>query len=148
VDITVNGTSYSSWDDVPDDLKQQLAGALPDADGNGVPDLFEGDAGLADLLKRGSHVTTSTSIQVGDQTYASMAELPEGMQELMKRALSLTEHVGAATPEMREATAAAAAPPPAVPPAVPGPNQVVLNGETVDLSAPAPRKGFFRRLFR
>ena len=40
MEITVNGQRYDSWDDVPGDVKRLVAGQLPDADGNGVPDLF------------------------------------------------------------------------------------------------------------
>ena len=40
--INVNGQNYSRWEDVPAEVRQQLAATLPDADKNGVPDLFEG----------------------------------------------------------------------------------------------------------
>ena len=43
--INVNGQSYTRWEDVPADVRQQLAATLPDADKNGVPDLFEGNLG-------------------------------------------------------------------------------------------------------
>ena len=41
--INVNGQSYDKWEDVPADVRQQLAATLPDADKNGIPDLFEGN---------------------------------------------------------------------------------------------------------
>ena len=40
--INVNGQNYTRWEDVPAEVRQQLAATLPDADKNGVPDLFEG----------------------------------------------------------------------------------------------------------
>ena len=43
--INVNGQNYTRWEDVPAEVRQQLAATLPDADKNGVPDLFEGDLG-------------------------------------------------------------------------------------------------------
>ena len=36
--INVNGQSYTRWEDVPADVRQQLAATLPDADKNGVPE--------------------------------------------------------------------------------------------------------------
>ncbi len=38
--FTINGVDYPSWDQVPEELRRQLA-ALPDADGNGIPDFAE-----------------------------------------------------------------------------------------------------------
>ena len=43
--INVNGQNYDKWEDVPAEVRQQLAATLPDADKNGVPDLFEGNLG-------------------------------------------------------------------------------------------------------
>jgi hypothetical protein len=42
--ITVNGQEYASWDDVPEETRRLLGRVLPDEDGNGVPDAFEGKA--------------------------------------------------------------------------------------------------------
>ena len=40
MDINVNGQNYSRWEDVPAEVRQQLAATLPDVDKNGIPDLF------------------------------------------------------------------------------------------------------------
>ena len=62
--INVNGQNYSRWEDVPAEVRQQLAATLPDADKNGVPDLFEGNLGG---LPADVQTFASTSIVVNGQ---------------------------------------------------------------------------------
>ena len=71
MDINVNGQNYSRWEDVPAEVRQQLAATLPDADQNGVPDLFENGA-----LPTGAQTFASTSIMVNGQPVQSAADLP------------------------------------------------------------------------
>lgn len=79
--ITVNGKEYDSWDQVPAELRGTLAGALPDANHDGVPDLFQGGP-----LPTESIVRTSTQITVGDKTYNSFDEVPEPLRETLRKA--------------------------------------------------------------
>ena len=80
--INVNGQSYTRWEDVPADVRQQLAATLPDADKNGVPDLFEGNlAGCRPPTPR-----PSPSISVNGQTVNSVGDLPPEMQQLLHQA--------------------------------------------------------------
>ena len=66
--INVNGQNYSRWEDVPAEVRQQLAATLPDADKNGVPDLFEGTGALPPPAPRPMPVPRSS---VNGQTGAA-----------------------------------------------------------------------------
>lgn len=78
--ISINGTEYDSWDDVPAELRGALQGALPDANHDGVPDLFQGGP-----LPTESIVRSSTTIAIGDKTYNSIDEVPEPLRETLRR---------------------------------------------------------------
>ena len=82
--INVNGQNYSRWEDVPAEVRQQLAATLPDADKNGVPDLFETGA-----LPAGAQTFASTSIMVNGQPVQSAADLPPEMQAKLQQALGM-----------------------------------------------------------
>jgi hypothetical protein len=143
--INVNGQNYSRWEDVPAEVRQQLAATLPDADKNGVPDLFEGNLGG---LPAGAQTFASTSILVNGQPVQSAADLPPEMQAKLQQALGMLGPMlgTATTPPTPGAPAAPTAVPPNAPPLQPG--QVMLNGvpTTVGDATPA-KKGFLRRLF-
>ena len=139
--IMVNGQQYDSWDAVPADIRQQLAAKLPDADGNGVPDLFEGGG----LPPASSSVITSTSFAVDGRTYDSVASLPPEVQALLRNLLP---------------GAAAASPPAAAPaaPTMPAPAQqaqaaaplaegeIMLNGVPTRITGePAKKKHWWQR---
>jgi hypothetical protein len=147
--INVNGQNYSRWEDVPVEVRQQLAATLPDADKNGVPDLFEGNLGG---LPAGAQTFASTSILVNGQPVQSAADLPPEMQAKLQQALGMLGPMFGtpATPATQPAPGAPVAPT-AVPTNAPWPlqpGQVMLNGvpTTVGDATPA-KKGFFRRLF-
>jgi hypothetical protein len=136
--INVNGQNYTRWEDVPPEVRQQLAATLPDADKNGVPDLFEGNLSG---LPTGAQTFASTSIMVNGQAVNSLDQLPPEVRN------TLHEVFGWAAPVAGTAATPAAAPPAATPPIQPG--QVMLNGvpTTVgDATAPA-RKPWWKRLF-
>ncbi len=60
--INVNGQTYARWEDVPPDVRQQLAATLPDADRNGIPDLLEGNlSGLPTWMPATGQTFTSIS---------------------------------------------------------------------------------------
>ncbi|HEX5087521.1 MAG TPA: hypothetical protein VFV89_06905 [Nocardioides sp.] len=139
MDINVNGQSYSRWEDVPAEVRQQLAATLPDADKNGVPDLFETGA-----LPTGAQAFTSTSIIVNGQPVQSAADLPRELQAQLQQALGMLSSAfgPAATP------AAPGTPAPAAPGAPLQPGQVMLNGvPTTPGEATAPAKPWWKRLF-
>jgi hypothetical protein len=152
VDINVNGQSYSRWEDVPPEVRQQLAATLPDADRNGIPDLLEGNLSGLPIGTPGG-VQAFTSISVNGQTVGSVGELPPEVQEVLRQAFGWPATAAAAPPAAAPPAAAppAAAPPAAAPPAASGPlqpGQVMLNGVPTDVSATAqPRKSWWRRLF-
>ena len=82
--INVNGQNYTRWEDVPADVRQQLAGTLPDADKNGVPDLLEGN--LSGLPTGTGTAQTFTSISVDGQTVSSVGDLPPEVRETLHQA--------------------------------------------------------------
>ena len=124
--INVNGQNYSRWEDVPAEVRQQLAATLPDADKNGVPDLFEATG----ALPAGAQTFASTSIMVNGQPVQSAADLPPEMQAKLQQALGMLGPMfgTATTPTAphRHAGSPAAVPPNAPWPLQPG--QVMLNG--------------------
>lgn len=123
--INVNGQVYSRWEDVPADVRQQLAATLPDQDRNGIPDLLEGN--LSGLVPGAP--ASFTSIAVNGQQVGSVGELPAEVQAALRQAFGWP----------------AAAPPP---PSSPAPGQVLLNGvPTSTTEAVEPKKPWWKRLF-
>jgi hypothetical protein len=171
--ININGQNYSTWDEVPDDIKQKVAAKLPDADGNGIPDVFEGNlSSLGNLAAAaaasGQPATTSFStIVVDGQQVNSLGQLPPEIQEMLQKTLGIYQPGSVAAPPGTPGAPAQVAPGAAVPPNAswpiqpgaqpatppvtqPGlqPGQVMLNGvPTVVGETAPPKKGFFRRLF-
>ena len=145
--INVNGQNYSRWEDVPAEVRQQLAATLPDADKNGVPDLFETGA-----LPAGAQTFASTSIMVNGQPVQSAADLPPEMQAKLQQALGMLgshvrygDHATAAVPPA-PGTPAAPAAPNAPWPLQPG--QVMLNGVPTTVGdATEAKKPWWKRLF-
>jgi hypothetical protein len=150
VEINVNGQSYDRWEDVPAEVRQQLAATLPDADKNGVPDLFEGNLSG---LPPGAQTFSSASIMVNGQTVQSASDLPPEIQEQLQQAL------GMLGPMLGPTFGAVATPPAAGAPAAPGvappnapwplqPGQVMLNGVPTTVGdATQTKKSWWRRLF-
>jgi hypothetical protein len=144
VQINVNGQNYDRWEDVPAEVRQQLAATLPDADKNGVPDLFETGA-----LPEGAQTFASTSVVVNGQQVQSAAELPPEVQAQLQQALGMLGPIfgGTATtpPAPGAPTAATAVPPNSPWPLQPG--QVMLNGVPTTPGAEPPKKSLWRRMF-
>ncbi len=144
MDINVNGQSYSRWDDVPADVRQQLLAVLPDADKNGVPDLFETGA-LPTNLPGGAQTFASTSIVVNGQPVSSLDQLPPEVRETLHQVFGWAAPVLGPAP-VPGAPAAPGTPPPASWPLQPG--QVMLNGVPTNVGETAqPKKSWWRRLF-
>lgn len=153
--IVVNGQCYDSWESVPPEIKQQLAAKLPDANANGVPDLFEG-GGLP--LDAASVVTTS-SFTVDGTDYSSVAALPPQVQDLLRSVLPGA--LGLATPQAPQpppaapATPAGAAPPTPAPTPAPAASarplaegEVMLNGVPTRITGetePPRKRRWWRR---
>lgn len=78
--IEINGVEYRSLDDVPDELRAQVAGILADADGDGVPDIVQGpDAALS------VSSTREETFIVDGVAYSSIDEIPEPHRSTMAR---------------------------------------------------------------
>ena len=80
--IEVNGRVYGSWDDLPEDLRQQLAasGMMADEDGDGVPDVFQGTFP--------AQAPQPSQFAVDGQTYGSIAELPPEQRAKVEAAMA------------------------------------------------------------
>jgi hypothetical protein len=150
--INVNGQSYSRWEDVPPEVRQQLAATLPDADKNGIPDLLEGNlSGLPTGMPDGAQ--TFTSISVNGQNVGSVGELPPEVQQVLRQAFGWPANPGQptygppATPAAPGTPASPATPPPNAPwPLQPG--QVMLNGVPTSVGeSMEPKKPWWKRLF-
>ena len=147
VDINVNGQTYSRWDDVPPEVRQKLAAALPDADRNGVPDLFETGA-----LPPGAVV--GTAVVVNGQPVSSLDQLPPQVRERLHQVFGWAPPapgVPAPTSTPPAATPPAATTPASTPPAPPSlaPGQVMLNGVPTTVGgATEPTRSWWRRLLR
>jgi hypothetical protein len=142
--INVNGQNYSRWEDVPADVRQQLGSTLPDADKNGIPDLFEGNLGG---LPANAQTFASTSIMVNGQQVQSGADLPPEIQAKLQQALGMLGPMFAtpATPPA-PGTPAAAPTPNAPGPLQPG--QVMLNGVPTAVGDTAGvKKPWWKRIF-
>ena len=139
MEINVNGQVYSRWEDVPVEVRQQLAATLPDHDRNGIPDLVEGNLSALPGVALGDVVQTFFSVD--GRTVSSVGELPPDVQQLLRQAFGW--------PLAAAATAATAAPPPPTTgDAPPPPGQVVLNGvPTTVEKAVAPEKPWWKRIF-
>jgi len=128
MEITVNGQRYDSWDAVPDDVKRLVAGQIPDADGNGVPDLLEGKGpGVVS-----STVTTSTSFVVDGQTYDSIEALPPDIRKRLEALLPAS----ATNPAPSTATT----PPPLSAGQPLSEGEVLLNGVPTRVHSDPPQK--------
>jgi len=139
--INVNGQTYTRWEDVPADVRQQLAATLPDADKNGVPDLFEGNLGGLPT----ANAQAFTSISVNGQTVNSVGELPPEMQQLLHQAFGWAGPGAAAVPQP-PGTPSARATPDAPWPLQPG--EVMLNGvPTVVGDSVEVKKPWWKRFF-
>jgi hypothetical protein len=147
--ININGQNYGKWEDVPEDVRKQLATTLPDADQNGVPDLFEGNlAGLGNLPMNGQ--PTFTSISVDGQQVSSLGQLPPEVQEMLRNTLGIYQPGSVAAPPPGTPGTTPVNPPAAVPPNASWPlqpGQVMLNGVPTTPGAEAPKKSWWKRLF-
>jgi len=84
--VIINGIEYPSFENAPQMVKDVFA----DKNGNGMPDVFEGKAGmpnvnLSDLAKQvGSAVQTMQSFVVNGQSYSQIEQIPEPYRSQVK----------------------------------------------------------------
>lgn len=137
MNIIANGQQYDDWASLPPDVKQQLAQTLPDANHNGVPDLFEQPPGTT-----GAASFSSVMVNVNGQTYTSAAQMPPEMQEMLRQALGglsgLLGTPGAASPPAAPGV-------PGAPPAAVQQNQVLLNGVPTPVEEKPRKKHWWQR---
>ena len=126
-------------------MRQQLAATLPDADKNGVPDLFETGA-----LPPGAQTFASASIMVNGKTVHSATDLSPEVQQQLQQALGWAAPMFGATTTTNTVVSSQA--PTAAPGATPAPQlapgQVMLNGVPTTVGDGQPvKKSWWRRLF-
>ena len=78
----VDGVVYTSLDDVPQPHRDTIAAMLADRDGNGVPDVFDGEPGVQRV------VHDTSVIEVDGVRYASIDDVPEPQRSLVREALA------------------------------------------------------------
>lgn len=131
--IEYNGRVYESWDDLPDEARAAISAAMPDTDGDGVPDMLQ--RGVTD-----TQVTTTVtrSVVVDGVTYDSVDELPPHLREHLRDLLPTMSPDGVSTHRVSGG-------PVAVDRSAPAPGPV---GPGIASRAPTPdRRPWWRRLF-
>jgi hypothetical protein len=84
----INGVVYASWDQVPEDVRRQLS-ALPDADGNGIPDLIEPSPATTTTVRVDkADASVTDRIETSTRTYvvstpADLAALPPNIRAML-----------------------------------------------------------------
>ena len=129
---------------MPAEVRQQLAATLPDADNNGIPDLFETGA-----LPPGAQTFASASIMVNGKTVHSASDLPPEMQQQLQRALGWAAPMFGATATTDTVVTSPTPAPTAGDPPAPqlAPGQVLLNGVPTTIGDGGPeKKSWWRRL--
>jgi hypothetical protein len=138
VEINVNGQQYDDWQQVPEAIRAQLEALLPDADGNGIPDALEGKGGFG---AGGSFpqptVISTSSINFNGKQVNSISDLPQEVVDRIRGA-GLGAFLEPQSPPSATSDSAAATDS-STPLAS---HQVVMNGQVVDVNAPAatPRR--------
>lgn len=93
--IVINGVTYRSFDEIPQDERDKFQGMLSrfaDRNLNGIPDIFEDD----DL---GQFVFSSDSkIIINDQEFTSVEQLPPFIRKAFERVFDLADQGRAGTP--------------------------------------------------
>ena len=94
--ITINGREYSSVEEMPPDVRKEYERAmslLADRDGNGVPDVFEGQLNSsASVTTTGaakdftSTVVTSSQYVVNGKNYDRWEDISAELREVVKNA--------------------------------------------------------------
>lgn len=91
--IIFNGKTYNSLEEMPPEARQayeQVAGALVDKNGNGIPDFLEGDiiSNISNIYKSASQFT------VNGTTYNNINELPADARQRVQGAFEKMNELG------------------------------------------------------
>ena len=93
--INFNGKTYNNIDEMPANERQafeKLSSLLVDANGNGIPDLLEGD-----MVQNVMAIhATKTSINVNGKTYHSLEDLPPDLRQSVDGAFQFLSKMGIA----------------------------------------------------
>lgn len=92
--IVFNGKTYNSPDEMPANERQayeQMMGMFVDQDGNGIPDLLEGD------LVKNVLTAHSTMVSVSGKTVSSLDELPPDVRQKVDGAFQMLSSLGILT---------------------------------------------------
>lgn len=131
--IEYNGRVYDSWNDLPAEAQDLIRSRMPDTNGDGVPDIFQGGPAPESM--------TTTTIEVNGTTYDSIDDVPTEFRAHLERALAADLAPGETLTERVDGQ-----PVPLPPQQHAGPaaqQQTLLNGQPID----QPKKPWWRRLF-
>lgn len=88
--IVFNGQEYSSVEAMPPDVRQawrQVMGMFADRNGDGVPDLFQGEGVEPTVIQQSSFV-------VNGKTYPSLDAMPPDVRRMYEQAMGAVEAMG------------------------------------------------------
>ncbi|GAB4498121.1 MAG: hypothetical protein OHK003_09110 [Anaerolineales bacterium] len=91
--IIFNGKTYNSIEDMPANERQafeQMSHMFVDANGNGIPDLLEGDM-VQNVLAAHS---TKTQISADGETYHTLEDLPPELRQSVDSAFQMLSNMG------------------------------------------------------
>lgn len=92
--IVFNGKSYNSPDEMPDNERkayEQMMGMFMDKNGNGIPDLLEGD------LVKNVLTAHATMVNINGKTVSSLDELPPDVRQKVDGAFQMLSNMGILT---------------------------------------------------
>ena len=148
--IRLNGAEYDSWEDVPEEMRRMLDGALPDLDGNGVPDAFEGKAEPGHHTYKKIVVTRPRDLRPGEEhdpgklrmkklSVTTDGDDPDPASDIspLYRPRWRPADPGAAVPAPEDAPVSSASTVPQ--------GMIELNGELVNVDGTPPKRHWWRR---
>lgn len=92
--ITFNGKTYNDINEMPANERQafeQMSSMLVDANGNGIPDLLEGDM-VQNVFA--AHSSQMHGIRVNGKTYHTLEDLPPELRQQVDGAFQMLSNMG------------------------------------------------------
>ncbi|MDN5896943.1 MAG: hypothetical protein L0H93_23335 [Nocardioides sp.] len=74
----VDGKIYNSWEELPPEVREKVARAMPDEDGDGVPAFLQEDS-----MDTSASVTSTTRVEYAGKTYESWGDLPPEVRRVV-----------------------------------------------------------------